>query len=122
MQKPFVQVLKLTRKKNKPGAAHSDPTWEQVETMLRALNHEGPGRIELLDAAERVRMTVRGEPGAFHVGVSIDDVEFHFYSNGPAEADDELTEVAWDAVPEDQVCKDFDLVMTIARAFYEKGE
>lgn len=119
----FVKLQRLTRSKKKPAQESSQPPWAEVEKTLRALGDGSGGRLQLADAAEERVMTVYGEDGAFHLGIAVDGSEFHFYTSGGAEdEDDNLTSIAWNQAPKTQVCRDVERVVAMVRRFYDTGE
>jgi hypothetical protein len=120
--KTFVSVQRLTRSKKRPAQETSGPSWSQVETTVRELG-EGPGgRLQLSDANEDRVMTVYGAEGAFHIGIAIGGNEFHFYTSGTPDEEDELTQVAWNQVPKDQVCRDVERTIAMVKRFFETGD
>ena len=119
---PFVKVLKLARSKKRPATSTDNPSWDQVEQALRTIAEGKGGKIELRDANETRVMVVYGEEGAFHIGITVDETEFHFYSNGTTDESDELCDVAWNQVPKDQVLRDVERAKAIIYRFFESGQ
>lgn len=118
----FVKLQRLTRSKKKPAQETSQPPWAEVEKTLRTLGDGSGGRLQLADAAEVKVMTVYGEDGDYHLGIAVDGSEFHFYTSGADDEEDELTSIAWNQAPKAQVCRDVERVVAMVRRFYDTGE
>lgn len=96
-----------------------DPTWTDVEAMLRESNERG-GRVDLQTDSD-TEMTVFAEKNAFHVTISVDEIHFYFGSNG-SEPTDETQDLFGHSFVRHQVINDISLTFEVAKTFWSTGE
>ena len=97
-----------------------NPTWQEVEDLLRRIPEGTFSRIDLFSSDESSAMTVYGESSAFSVVISVQESTYHYYWSG-REPCGELREIAGHFFDAEKVCEDLDTILDIARQFWQDG-
>lgn len=121
LNKPFVTLLDIAV--NNINRSVNEPTWNQVEDAIISLNKDTYGGfVTILDEDETKSMTIFGQQGAYHIGIIVNEEEFHYYWDGSKPDEASEIPIAGNFFKEHQICYDFEKLIKIAKYFYDTGE
>lgn len=118
MIEPFVRRAVVSFGRDKARSV-DDPTWPDVAEVLRESAQRG-GRVDLQGDVE-TEITVFAEKNAFHVTVSVDEIDFYFASNG-SDPTNETEDIFGHSFVRHQVVRDLTLLSEVAKTFWSTGE
>lgn len=98
-----------------------NPTWDQVEGMLRELAGGTFSRIDLFNNDESCAMTVYGQATAFFIVICIEESTYYYFWNGQKSGGEEQ-EIAGHLFDAEKVCQDFETLAEIAKEFWRTGD
>ena len=98
-----------------------NPEWKEVKEKLLQIDKEMITLVILHGPSEEnTEMVITAKPGNYHIGIIIDEVEEYLFKGH--EIDGIKVDIRGNYWANNQICKNIDDLLSIAKTFFETGK